>query len=602
MRNFLLATAALGLAATTAFAADKSSGFQFMSASQAERELAGLNQIDSAASLYIWATNGNRRANESEYVYRAGDQLSVRATLNPNADIQPYTVVAYRQNNQNGRKFYLPGNTEAVTDIFGRTPTEGFNITKLPAWNKQLLVGAGGSLVSSPVAVPNELGMHTIVVQLRDYTGARVVKSAYWKFVVVSAVEDLPATISANRTLTNDRAYRVSGIVQVRGNATLTVDPGTVIMGAPGSQPPSVLLITTAGRLNAQGTRSRPIIMTSQQPHGSRNRGDWGGLIMLGEARVNDPGGSLTIEGLPDNDDTKYGGTDDAHNCGALRYVRVEFAGALLRPNEETNSFTWGACGTGTQSNYLQAHYGFDDSFEWFGGINDGKYLVGTYGADDYVDVQIGYRGRLQHGIFVANSDLSNRGIESDNYERAFDARPLGKPTMYNFSFIGSNARGFDEGTSPCLYWRRGSGGLFNNMLCFNWTTGTIGGADFASISPNITSNDFAIQGVLGWNNGSAAATPVANTFDAQVASDYRPHMSRNGANIQIANPMMRNALNYSNPDFRPMIGSPIWSAAWTQPPDDGFFDQWATWIGGMGDYDWTEEWTIFHQEQDIRP
>ncbi len=602
MRNFLLATAALGLAAYGAYAADKSSGFQFVSATQAERELAGLNQIDTGASLYIWATNGNRRDNESEYVFRAGDQLSVRATLNPNNDILPYTVVAYRQNNQNGRKFYLPGNTEAVTDIFGRTPSEGFNITKLPAWSKQVLIGASGALVSSPVAVPNELGMHTIVVQIRDYTGTKVVKSAYWKFAVVSGVEDLPATITADRTLTNDKAYRVSGIVQVRNNATLTVDPGTVIMGAPGSQPPSVLLVTTAGRIRAEGTRSRPIIMTSQLPHGSRNRGDWGGLILLGSSRVNDASGALTIEGLPDNEDTRYGGTNASHNCGSLKYVRVEFAGALLRPNEETNSFTWGACGAQTQSSYLQAHYGFDDSFEWFGGNNDAKYLVGTYGADDYVDVQIGYTGRLQHGIFVANSDLSNRGIESDNYERDFGARPLGKPIMYNFSFIGSNARGFDETSSPCLYWRRGSGGSFNNMLCFNWTTGTVGGGDFASISPNISSGDFSITGVLGWNNGSSAATPVANTFDAQVAADYRPHLSRNGANVQIANPMMRNPLNYSNPDFRPMIGSPIWSAVWSAPPDDGFFDQWATWIGGMGDYDWTEEWTIFHQEQDIRP
>ncbi len=602
MRNILLTTAALGLAATGLFAAEKKSGFEFMSASQAERELAGQNQIDSAASLFIWATNGNRRANESEYIFRAGDQLSIRGTLVPNADIQPYTVVAYRQNNQNGRKFYLPGNTEAVTDIFGRTPTEGFNITRLPAWNKQVLVGAGGALVPTAVPVPNELGMHTLVVQLRDYTGTRVVRSAYWKISVVSGVVDLPAVITANRTLTNDQAYRVSGIVQVRGNATLTIDPGTVVMGAPGSQPPSVLLITTAGRLNAQGTRSRPIIMTSQQPHGSRNRGDWGGLIMLGEARVNDVSGALTIEGLPDNEDTRYGGTDDTHNCGALRYVRVEFAGALLRPNEETNSFTWGACGTGSSANYLQAHYGFDDSFEWFGGINDAKYLVGTYGADDYVDVQIGYRGRIQHGVFVANADLSNRGIESDNYERDFAARPLGESKMWNLSFIGSNARGFDEATSPCLYFRRGSGGSFNNMLCFNWTTGTVGGADFASIAPNITAGSFALGGVLSWNNGSAAATPVANTFEGQTASDYRPHMSRAGANYQIAAPMMRNPLYYSAPDFKPTIGSPIWSAIWNAPPDDGFFDQWATWVGAFGDVDWTEEWTIFHQEQDIRP
>ncbi len=578
MRNVLL----LFLSLLQLSAADK------LSVAEAERELAGVSQIDSSASMWVWATNGNRRTGEPDYLFRAGDSLTIRATLKPNNDLYPYTVVAYRQNNQNGRKFYLPGNTEAVTDFFGRTVDEGFQITRLPEWNKFSV---------ATVTVPNELGMHTIVVQLRDYTGTRVLKTAYWKFSVVSAVEDLPATITANRTLTNDKAYRVSGIVQVRNNATLTIDPGTIIVGAPGSQPPSVLLITAAGRINAQGTRSRPIIMTSSQPVGSRQRGDWGGLIMLGRAGINDTSGSLNIEGLPDNEDTRYGGTNDAHDCGTLRYVRVEFAGALLRPNEETNSFTWGACGTASRSEYLQAHYGFDDSFEWFGGINDAKYLVGTYGADDYVDVQIGYRGRIQHGIFVANADRSNRGIESDNYERDFAARPLGTPTMYNFTFIGSGASGFDESDSPCLYFRRGSGGSFNNMLCFNWTTRTVGGANIAdSIQPNITAGTFNMTGILSFNNGAA------NNFDAQVVADFRSYLNNASRQMVIADPLLRNPLERSNPDLRTNIGSPVHRATWNQPPDDGFFDQWATWIGGMGNYDWTEEWTVFMQEEDLKP
>lgn len=605
MRKTLLTIISSGLLALSAYGADaKLSGGDFMTLSEAERQLAGVNQLDTKASMWVWATNNNRRAGEPDYLFRAGDNITVRMTLKPNDDIYPYTVIAYRQNNQNGRRFYLPGNSEAVTDIFGRTPEQGFQITKLPSWDKQILVGSGGALVSSAVPVPNEPGMHTIVVQIRDYTGTRVIKSAYWKFSVVSEVESLPAVISADRTLTPDKAYRVAGIVQVRNNATLTIDPGVIIVGAPGSQPPSVLLITNTGRINARGTRSRPIIMTSSERLGNRQRGDWGGLIMLGKAVVNDPGGSLSIEGLPDSPDTLYGGTDDTHDCGSLRYVRVEFAGALLRPNEETNSFTWGACGTRTRSEYLQAHYGFDDSFEWFGGINDAKYLVGTYGADDFVDVQIGYRGRVQHGIFVANSDRANRGIESDNYERAFAARPLGTPTMYNFTFIGSNAAGFDESDSPCLYFRRGSGGSFNNMLCFNWTTRTFGGANIAdSIQPNIAAGTFSATGILAWNNGTAAATnPATNTFDSQVAADFRAYLNSPARQVVLANPLLRNPLEYSDPDVRGLLGSPIYRSTWLQPPDDGFFDQWATWIGGMGDFNWTEEWTTFVQEQDFRP
>ncbi len=195
--------------------------------------------------------------------------------------------------------------------------------------------------------------------------------------------------------------------------------------------------------------------MTSSQAIGSRQRGDWGGLILLGKAPINEASGSLSIEGLPELDETKYGGNDPEHSCGILRYIRVEFAGALLRPNEETNSFTWGGCGRGTIAEHLQAHYGLDDNFEWFGGTNDAKYLVSTYPADDHVDVQIGYNGRIQHVVAVANEDLSNRGIEADNWEKDYAARPLGKAQMWNMTFVGGGNRGFDETNAPCLYFRR---------------------------------------------------------------------------------------------------------------------------------------------------
>lgn len=568
-------------------------GFSFVSAADAERELGTVIQTGSSAAMWVWT---------DKHVYSPGDPLTVRWTVKPNNDFYPYTIVAYRQNNQTGVKTYLPGNNTTATDIFGNTVADGFRITRLPAANKQVLVGQGGTLISSPATVPNELGMHTIVVQLRDYTGGRVLKAAYFKFGVVSAIEDLPANITENRTLTNDKAYRVRGIVTVRNNAVLTINPGTFIIGMPGSQPPSVLLVSTAGRLIAEGTRSRPIIMTSSQPVGSRQRGDWGGLVMLGLAPLNDPGGKLTIEGLPDLPETSYGGNDPNHNCGSLRYVRVEYAGALLRPNEETNSFTWGGCGKQTKSEFLQAHYGLDDSFEWFGGTNDGKYLVGTYGADDYFDGQIGWTGRVQYGVALANSDLSNRGIEMDNYERDFAARPLGKPTFFNLTFVGNATNGFDEADSPCLYFRRGAGGIYNNIVCQNWSTRGFGGANLDSITPLIGGGDFNMNGIVLWDNGKNVNPARPNTLAGQVLEGFQAFASEASRNFIVADPMMKRPLEYSDPDFRPMTGSPLYRANVIQPPDDGFFDQTATYVGAFDQHDWTEEWTIFIQEQDMRP
>ncbi|MCX6591147.1 MAG: hypothetical protein NTZ56_06455 [Acidobacteria bacterium] len=520
----------------------------------------------------------------------------------------PTNTSTLRQDNQDGKRYYLPSAGETATDIFNRSASDGYQTTALPNAEKEILVGEGGRVASVALSLFEDYGMHTIIAQIRDRTGTRVLKSAYFKFGIVRGTEQLPNIISSNRTLTNDRAYRISGIVQVTNNAVLTVQPGTFIIGTPGSQPPSVLLVTTTGRLMAEGTRSRPIIMTSSQPFGQRQRGDWGGLIMLGKARLNDPSGSLFIEGLPDSPDNRYGGDDDNHNCGSLRYVRVEFAGSLLRPNEETNSFTWGGCGKATKAEYLQATYGLDDSFEWFGGNNDAKYLVGTYGADDYIDTQIGYRGRIQYVVGVANSDLSNRGIEADNYERDFAARPLGKSFMYNFTFVGnahlgSASRGYDEADAPCIYTRRGAGGIYNNMLCYNWTTRTYGGADFASIEPNMANGDYSISGVVSWDNGrNVTPTPRANTIEDQVLPAFLPYAQNAARKLVFANPNLRRPLEYSDPDFRPRLGSPVLRTGWTLSPDDGFFDQFADYAGAFNLVDWTEEWTVFIQEQDIKP
>jgi hypothetical protein len=591
MRNRFLQVALTASFCASGFAAGGSSGFHFISADEAERyTFAG--QVSNAA-MWIFADRA---------VYQPGQSLTLRWTVKPNNDLFPYTIVAYRQNNQTGAKSYLPGGTATATDIFGNTIEQGFRILTLPAASKQVLVGAGGIISSSPATIPNEAGMHTLVVQLRDYTGTRVVKSAYWKIGVVTAFEDLPSEITANRTLTNDKAYNIRGIVAVRNNATLTIQPGTFLIGQPGSQPPSVLLVGTNGRLVAEGTRSRPIIMTSSQPVGSRLRGDWGGLVLLGLAPLNDPGGSLTIEGLPELPETRYGGTDAAHNCGSLRYVRVEFAGALLRPNEETNGITWGGCGTATRSEYLQSHYGLDDAFEWFGGLNDLKYAVATYAADDFFDGQIGWRGRVQYGVGVANPDRSNRGIEMDNYERDFAARPLSKPTFYNMTFVGSGAPGFDESDAPCLYFRRGAGAVVNNTLCVNWTTRGFGGANLDSIEPLIASGDFNANGIILWDNGRDTTPPAANTMEGQVLAGFQAFANAPARQFLIADPMLGRPLEYSDPDLRPKPGSPALRPNWVQPPDDGFFDQHANFAGAFGDVDWTEEWTIFVQEQDLKP
>jgi hypothetical protein len=569
----------------------------------AERQAASLLPVDARLAMWIWS---------DKYVYQQGEQLTLRWTVKPNNDRYPYTIVAYRQNNQNGRKFYVPAGNETPTDIFGNTVSQGFQPTVLAAAEKRILLGAGG-LLGGAVTIPAEFGMHTIVVELRDYTGTRIIQSRYMKIGVVEQIEDLRGVIDSARTLTNNRAYRVNGVVTVR-NVTLTIQPGTFIIGAPGSQPPSLLLITRSARLVANGTRSRPIVMTSSRPFGERQRGDWGGLIVLGRAPVNtgantgggtNNAGEFFIEGLPRSEDTIYGGNDPTHDCGSLRYVRVEYAGSIFSPNNEANSFTWGGCGNRTVSEYLQAIYGLDDSFEWFGGTNDGKYLIGGLGADDFLDFQLGWTGRVQFGIFYQSpNDRGNRCVEGDNSEFNQAAEPYSNPVIYNITCVGSGQPGFDEGNSPGLFLRRGSRGSINNAISTNfWSAGAF--VDGTATQAQIDNGQLSMNGVLLWDNNLGSTPPGANTLAGQVDAallTFAQGTRGNGRNFLVQNPRYARAFEYSDPDWRGLFGSPIFRAGWVSPPNDGFFDQSARFIGGVGDDAWWEEWTSFLQESDIRP
>lgn len=572
----------------------------------AQRAASSYVQPVTGVSMYIWS---------DKYVYQPGEALTLRWTLKTNNDLYPYTVVAYRQNNQTGAKFYLPANNSAPTDIFGNTAAQGFQPTRLADASKQILVGAGGVVLPNAYTIPNELGMHTIAVELRDYTGNRVLKTAYMKIGVVDEFVTVNGTvINANATWVNTKAYRISGIVRVEGGATLNIQPGTFVIGQPGSQPPSVLVITTSGRINARGTRSRPIIMTSSLPFGQRQRGDWGGLIMLGRARINITAGVNFIEGLSNQPFLQYGGTDDTHNCGALQYVRVEYAGSILAPNSEVNSITWGGCGSQTISEHLQTIYGLDDSFEWFGGTSDAKWLVGGLGADDYLDYQLGYRGRVQYlvGYQDNGAGRGNRGIEGDNSEFGAADLPYSNPQVYNATFIGSGAPGFDENTgdaAPAIYLRRGSRGSFNNIIGTNF--GALGFfVNGAATFDQISSGDLTANGILLWNNGRT--TNAANTVNAQLGANPAASLPTlqafaagtvgKGFNFIAADPQLIRPFEFSDPDFRPVAGSIAYRAGFVQPPDDGFFDQNANFLGGIGEDNWMEEWTNFLRDEDIKP
>ena len=591
MRNsILMAAAAAGLVCAPAWA--QAPQFEFVRAADAVRSTNPFASYESGASAWMWT---------DKVAYRPGEQLRLWWTVRAFDDTNPYTVVAYRINNQTGAKTFVStqGASAEPKDIFGNT-LGNFAVIRLPNGDAQKLIGPGSLFGEAVGAIPEEYGMHTIVLQFRDYTGSRVVKSLYAKFGVYREERQVAGIQTGDATWTNDILWKLSGTVVWR-NGTLTIEPGTIVMGLPGSNPASALLITRNAKIRAAGTQSRPIIMTSSLPVGQRKAGDWGGLTLLGRAITNWPTGEGAIEGLAAGEDTAYGGQDDDHDCGTLRYVRVEYAGAEFQPNEELNAITFGGCGKKTVAEFLQVRYGLDDNFEWFGGSVDGKHLVSLYAQDDHIDWQIGYRGRLQHVLAVAGDDGSNRGVEADNNERGFDLLPRSNPRIWNMTIVGTEKATRDEGSSVAGIWlRRGTGGRINNAIVTNYYQNGLEVRDSATTTA-IANNELQIDGLMLWNNGRNANKE--NTADGQannLAAPWLKGQSGTARRVFIQNPGLRRPLSYSDPDHRPDFASPALSPVWAQPPDDGFFDQWAHWLGAFGAAEWTEEWCDFIQEEDI--
>jgi hypothetical protein len=225
------------------------------------------------------------------------------------------------------------------------------------------------------------------------------------------------------QTLRRGVPYLIRGQAFVREGVVLTVEAGAVIRGDKASR--GTLIIAPGGRLVANGTAEQPIVFTSAQGPGERDRGDWGGIVWLGNAWVNQT--TLpAIEGI--DPPVRYGNitsptTNADHNGGSLTFARIEYAGIELTPNNETNSLTMGSVGTGTTIERVMLSFGGDDGFEWFGGTVNGRWLVSHSMWDDDFDADFGWSGNVQFGLVVRNPFFADQSgsnaFECDNQGNA---------------------------------------------------------------------------------------------------------------------------------------------------------------------------------------
>lgn len=369
--------------------------------------------------------------------------------------------------------------------------------------------------------------------------------------VVPPGAAELTTDITSNRTLYAETTYTIKGFVHVANGATLTIQPGTVIKGDYNTLGSSLFVLRGA-KIVAQGTAAKPIVFTSSQPDGARAPGDWGGLIIVGNGIVNrvttggiEVEGTGTVTGTAPGTNyrvTYDGGTLNADNSGELRYVRVEYAGYAPSLNNELNSFTFAAVGSGTKVSYLQALAGLDDSFEFFGGAVDADHLVSYEAGDDHFDMSEGYVGRLQYLIALQTTQLTPRsgagsassdpqGIENDGCSgtgctAGFNTTPFTQPLVANFTLVGTGATassGSSGGVGMML--RRGTGGYYVNGMLARWPRAGISVRDAdtyaragSTPAPDLATTDLAIRNVVLVETPTmfqaASGSTVQNSFD----------------------------------------------------------------------------------------
>jgi len=306
-------------------------------------------------------------------------------------------------------------------------------------------------------------------------------------------------TISSSQVWPTGCRVNVDGLTFVADKVAITMKPGVIVAGknppTPGNGGPSdtsALIFLRGSKIIAKGTAAQPILMQSSDhlDNGTGHPGDWGGLTINGKAPVNCPGNQCFAEGLVG---IPFGGTDANDSSGIVEFVRVEFSGKELTPDNELNIITLNAMGRGTVYDHVQANIGFDDCQEAFGGTWNGKYLVSTGCGDDNFDQQLGTTGMIQYGLGQyyqpVMQNAGNEGFEWDNNENGFDLLPRSNPKYCNMTMIGTALQpsvGLG-GTEEAIFFRRGTAGHVANTIMAHYR---IAGIDFRDQSTSLNTCD----------------------------------------------------------------------------------------------------------------
>lgn len=423
-------------------------------------------------------------------------------------------------------------------------------------------------------------------------------------------IKDVAGNLIGNILWDKDTVYRLNGVVNVgvdsiqtgttpQATGILTIEAGTVIVGKKGTSGsnPGTLVVHRGSKIFAEGTSTKPIIFSSAET--SKAPGDWGGLVVCGRATNNQPGGFATLEG---SYGAHHGGNDDADNSGIIKYVRLEYAGYPILTDKEINSLTLGSVGSETTISHVQASYGLDDAFEWFGGTVNCDHLIAFKTTDDDFDCDYGYRGKVQFAVSFRSANLADPVSGSNSFEVDNDGggstnAPFTAPSFSNVSVFGpkqDSTTSIDANFRRALHLRRSNKIKIYNSFFTGFPQGVV--IDGGNTKTYAENNELVIKNsVLSLMDNWSAYAPYKSDQAGFNVGDWFLDASRNNStvnNVTSVGYTLANLYNNTAPNFLPSSTSSLLSGAsftglsgFTTVAYKGAFDATTNWTSGWSEF-----------------
>lgn len=349
--------------------------------------------------------------------------------------------------------------------------------------------------------------------------------------------ERVKGRVNKDLTFTKDKKWLIDSMVVVNENAVLTIEAGTTVYFRTYSNATiSALAISRGSQIIAEGTRTEPIVFTSNAVNQNSARiGDWGGVLIHGEAPSNVA--EVVLYG-----GFRYGGTRPADNSGRLRFVRIEYAG-----KGDLHALQLFGVGSTTSVEYVQAYNSYNNAFRVRGGRVSLRYLAGIEHGGYGIWADEGWQGNGQFWLFQTSIAATltpvnywnqARSIEFRNDDTFFDKQPITTFKVSNVTLIGN---GQQTGTRRGIRVRTGSRGMLYNTIVTQFPSDAVRIEDLPISTLGVSTildHTHSFDNSANWEQEAKSVffesgdynlseTPVAgislHNFDAVVPTTYNP-------------------------------------------------------------------------------